>query len=470
MSPNKIRSLSIQWHLTTRCGNRCRHCYMYDESTYETERQNELDLTGLRRVLERITEFEDRWDAAIAGYAVSGGDPLLHPDWAAFMRELKARSKTLAMMGNPETLTDGNLATLAELELEHFQLSLDGLEQTHDYFRGEGRFQQAVEALDRLSDAGIPGQIMFTLYPENRHELVPLLRFVATQTPARRFCFDIGTCAGNAASLAPTLGRDEVKAVLAACLAEKARLAEEGYALEIVEKNRLLQLIRFEQRTFFPFPSEEVPVAAGCYVGWTCVPILSDGTVLACRRFPLDVGKLPEQSFEEIFLGSQILRKFRRAPFFSGCGTCDFYQHCRGCPAIVHGLTGDPFAPHPLCFRRSVSRTLADPPLAPAPRPLDTSLEEEHDLVASHFLNVYASQTRELLERESVSRALLRLSQDETGRQRFVAEPDAYLSQCGLALTGLERLFVQRFVTRCPPGDPRHAPIYRQLFVRHFLS
>lgn len=470
MARDTIHSLSIQWHITARCGNRCRHCYMYDGARYEAERQNEMDLAGLLRVLDSIAAFEEKWEAKVRPFAVSGGDPLLHPDWAAFMRELKARGKVLAMMGNPETLTEDNLAALAELGLQGFQLSLDGLESTHDYFRGNGSFQRTVEGIHKLSDVGVPANVMFTLYPENRDQLIPLMRFVAEETPAARFTFDIGTCAGNAGTLDRGLDSDAVKAVLKAYLAEKERLIGEGRSFLLVEKNKLLQVARFEEGTFFPASCNDVPVVSGCYVGWTCVPILSDGTVLACRRFPLEVGKMPEQTFEDIFLGSETLKRFRRPQFFAECSECDFYQHCRGCPAVTHGLTGDPFAAHPFCFRRSVAKGTPKCAEKPRPIPLDTTLEEEHDLVASHFGNLYPSRIREFLNETPVQAALLRLSQNGEERRSFSAQPDAYLDESGLALSALQRLVVAEVLRRCPADDPDNAPFYRRIFDAHLRA
>ena len=96
MAQNRIHNLSIQWHVTTRCGNRCRHCYMYDGARYETEKQREMDLAGLLRILDSIAAFGEKWEAKVLPFAVSGGDPLLHPDWAAFMGELKLRGKVLS--------------------------------------------------------------------------------------------------------------------------------------------------------------------------------------------------------------------------------------------------------------------------------------------------------------------------------------------------------------------------------------
>ena len=470
MSTNKIRSLSIQWHITDRCGNRCRHCYMYEESTYDAGHKKEKDLAGLLEILDSIGAFEDQWQACISGFAITGGDPLLHPQWAALMRELQARGKSASMMGNPETLTPENLALLGDLGIQSFQLSLDGLESRHDYFRSKGSFGRTVEGLQRLKDAGIRSNVMFTLYPENQDDLIPLLTFVATQTAADRFSFDIGTCAGNAESLQKGLGPDTVKALVSAYLAEKERLRNAGNPIRIAEKNSFLKLIRFEQSRLFPFSSDEVPVVSGCLIGWNCVPILTDGTVLACRRFPLQLGKLPEQSFEEIFLGSEELKKFRRRQFFQGCRECDFYQHCRGCPAVVHGLSGDPFAPNPLCFRKSLTKSAPRAPEAPPDPPLDTTLQQERDLVASHFSNVVVARAQKWLKEDRVQQALFWLSQGDQQMRPFLAAPDAYLDERGLELSGLERLFVLRFLEGHPRDDPKHADFYRRLFVAHFRS
>jgi len=440
---------------------------MYDGARYETEKQREMDLAGLLRILDSIAAFGEKWEAKVLPFAVSGGDPLLHPDWAAFMGELKLRGKVLAMMGNPETLTEDSLAVLGELGLQGFQLSLDGLESTHDYFRGNGSFQRTLEGIHKLSNAGVPANVMFTLYPENRDELIPLMRFVAEETPAARLTFDIGTCAGNAATLERGLDGDAVKTILRAYLAEKKRLTKEGRSIFLVEKNKLLRVARFEEGTFFPTSCEDVPVVSGCYAGWTCVPILSDGTVLACRRFPLEAGKMPEQTFEEIFLGSEALKRFRRAEFFAGCGECDFYQHCRGCPAVTHGLTGDPFAPHPFCFRPSVAKGSSKCTQEPKPIPLSTTLKEEHDLVASHFANLYPSRIKELLNEAPIQAVLLRLSQSEAERRSFSGQPEAYLEECGLALSALQTLIVAEVLRRCPPDDPDNAAFYRRILDAH---
>jgi radical SAM protein with 4Fe4S-binding SPASM domain len=442
---------------------------MYDPATYEAEANNPMDLKGLLRILDSMADFERKWQANISHFAVTGGDPLLHPEWSTFLQELKARGKSISMMGNPETLSGENLAILADLELGAFQLSLDGLEETHDYVRAPGSFRRTLEGLQKLKDAGIRAQVMFTLYPENMDQMIPLLKFVASQTAADTFCFDVGSCVGNASNLQKGFGRDAFQDLLRAFLKEKECLEEAGNPILVAEKTHFVNLLRFEQGTFFPFPCDEVPIVGGCAVGWQSPAILSDGTALACRRFPVKVGKLPEQSFEEVFLGSEELKKFRRPQFYAECGQCDFYQHCRGCPAVVFGLTKDPLAAHPLCFRKSIDRAVGGPAWKPKSIPLQTTFREEHDLVASQFSNVAENRHAELLKDRAVQQAILFLAKGRNKLRCFTADPNGYLKKAGLELTDLQKLFVDHILSSFPPESPKHEPFYKALSMVHLI-
>lgn len=441
---NRIRNFLLQWHITPRCGNRCRHCYVYDEKTYDGEAENQLDLDGLICILDSIAAFQRKWQAVIGHIVVTGGDPLLHPQWVPFMKEIRARNKQISIYGNPETLTRKNLDLLAGLGVGRFQMSLDGLEKTHDYFRSRGSFERTVNAIDKLKERGIFVVIMFTLYPENRDQLIPLMNFVITRTRADVFNFDAGVCSGNASSQLGAFTRDDIKSLLSAYIAEKKRIIQAGYPFRAYEKNNLLRLLRYDEFSFFPFSSQEVSTIAGCNAGWDLLSIISDGTVMACRRSPaLVVGKMPEQSFEEILLGSELLRRLRRPEGFEECGSCAFFHYCRGCPAVVSGLTGDPFASHPHCFRDSLMRPFPGGEFLRSAFPsLDCTPEVEYDLIARTFGNILAARGGEFSRDPSVQIAQSWLSKERREKRLFFEDPDGYLRKKDLVLTDLQKIFI----------------------------
>lgn len=441
--PAKLR-LSIQWHITTACGHRCEHCYMYDPLTWPAERNETLSLRDLFRLLDSFCEFEQQWDVDIDHFAITGGDPLLRKDWQEFVRELRRRGKTVAIMGNPETLTGGNIQALVELGVKHYQLSLDGLERTHDRFRNDpGTFRRTVEKLALLKQAGIRCNVMFTLFPDNALELIPLLRFVAEHTAAASFSFDVGVFVGNASGLDRNFTPGELKSILAGYNAEKKRLKAAGYPLGVAEKCSFHQLNRFEAGEFYPYCAAELSNISGCLIGWNGVSVLANGVVLGCRRLPfLQVGRMPEQSFEDIFLGSPVLRQYRRREFFEGCGECDFYMVCRGCPANVYSLTGDPLARNPLCYRHLVDRQTDQRHKIPTGPPLDISYEAEFTWLTRNLNLTLGQRLEAYLEDETLREIFIDLAFDLEQRRSFLADPQAYLRHLNAPLPDEQRAFL----------------------------
>jgi radical SAM protein with 4Fe4S-binding SPASM domain len=446
-------SISIQWHITTECGNRCRHCYVFDEATYARERAETLPLEGLKQVLGRIEEFERKWDVSIENFTISGGDPLLREDWDEFLSILKAHGKSFRILGNPETLTEETAARLKELGVDIFQMSLDGLETKHDEFRSPGSFRRTLDALDLLKRHGIRSNIMFTLYPSNADQLIPLATFMATETPAVSFSFDIGSCVGNAREIGDScLTRKQLHRLLSDYIDEKHRLRALGYPIAMREKPNLLKLAQFEKGMLHPVGMRSAPIISGCLAGWISLSILADGTVLACRRLPLPVGKLPEQSFEEIFLGNELLRKLRRPEFFAVCGTCDFYQSCRGCPANSYGVTGDPFSVHPSCFRGDIPRRTDEASLIRSGPPMDATMEEEFAWFASKFRKVDSGKVREFLYLEELQALFVDLCLDPAEKAAFLLEPRAWLRKRGVALDDEQIFFLMNYFSGEPLG------------------
>ncbi len=446
-------SISVQWHITTECGNRCKHCYVFDEATYETERANTLSFQGLMQVLDRLEEFERERNVSIEHFTISGGDPFLRPDFDRFLTVLRDHEKAFRILGNPETLTEDRAARLKELGVDIFQMSLDGLEPVHDHFRSPGSFRRTIEALDRLKRHGIRSNIMFTLYPTNADQLIPLMKFVALETSAVSFSFDIGSFVGNAKSIREKwFSKKQLHDLMSEYIDVKHKLRTEGQPVAMREKPNLLKLAQFEKGMLHPVGISSHPIISGCLAGWNSISILSDGTVMACRRLPIPVGKLPEQSFGEIFLGNELMKKFRRPEFYASCGVCDFYQSCRGCPANVYGVTGDPFAEHPFCFRNDIDRKTAEADLIPEGPPLTTTADEEFEWFAGKFRKVDSAKVREFLNKEELQSLFVDLTYDSEAKDAFLREPREFLERRNLSIEDEQLFFLMNHFSGEPLG------------------
>ena len=423
---------SVQWHLTARCGNRCLHCYMFDGSRHEDEIRNELAWADKVRVLDSIAAFEDRYGGRVGRFVLTGGDPLASPDWRRLCLELSRRGKRTALLGNPETLTDTVIAQLADLGIEGFQISLDGLAEGHDRIRGRGRFAVALDRLEKLNQAKIPTWVMFTCFPSNSKSLIPLIRFLEQETGVTGFNFEIGCSQGNARTHLPGgFSPSELKRLLGEVAGEKKRMAARGGRMLIGEKSAFFKLVHYENERFHPVFAAGRSVADGCLAGWHGITLLGDGTVLPCRRLPIPVARLPEQTFEDAFLGADTMRRFRRRQSYTQCGDCDFYQWCRGCPALAQGMTGNPFGPSPVCFRQELPATHISAALGEEPD-LAVSNSEEFRWVAQG-LSIDSRQRLWTVPGPDWDRLVIDLAFDPQERKLFLKAPEVCLTRRGLA-------------------------------------
>ena len=67
--------LSIQWHITTECQNRCEHCHVFDPATYDHERRRRLSLKEKLQVMDQFDAFGEKWGFSFSSAAYMGGGP-----------------------------------------------------------------------------------------------------------------------------------------------------------------------------------------------------------------------------------------------------------------------------------------------------------------------------------------------------------------------------------------------------------
>jgi radical SAM protein with 4Fe4S-binding SPASM domain len=345
------RQFLLQWHLTARCEERCRHCYMHDSPSYRSELDNELSPGQCLTVLDDFTRTVRGWGVE-ARINFSGGDPLLRKDLLPLVRAAKDRGFMVGILGNPHLLTEKTALELKEAGAGRYQLSLDGLESTHDSLRGrKGAFRDALRAIRVLNRVGIPSVVMFTLSRLNASELIPVIRLCAREN-VRIFDFARLVATGTGRTLKDQmLDAAEYRELLLRVLEEYRRLEAAGCSTYFGRKENLWVLLYHELGLLPPLPRREGTIYSGCSVGSRIMTILADGTVLSCRRLPVKLGRVPRQGLREIFISSKNHRRLRSVEKMERCAGCRLLPFCRGCPAVAHGATGDFLAGDPQCWR-----------------------------------------------------------------------------------------------------------------------
>ena len=137
-----FRPTSSKIYLTDNCNSRCRTCILWkDQST------NELTTEEIYDILARLRE------QGIIQVLFSGGEPLLRHDLSRLVkRAAKLRFQSISVLTNGLLLTESRARELLDSGLTAVGISIDGLQETHDYVRGAtGSFDKAISALEILS-------------------------------------------------------------------------------------------------------------------------------------------------------------------------------------------------------------------------------------------------------------------------------------------------------------------------------
>lgn len=342
----------LQWHLTAKCDNHCSYCYMYDSDSYIQELKNELEIKECIKIIDDFSNMLKRW--GISGIInFTGGDPLLKPEIFDLINYAVKNMLYVGILGNPNKLNLKTAKKLKKAGIARYQVSIDGLEKTNDSFRGKENFQDSIRAIRLLNKVGISSVVMFTLSEQNANELIDVINLVANEGVS---VFDFARIVpiGSGKNLKESiLTPQRYHALLLRILEEYKKILEKNQHIHFGRKDPLWKLL-YSELGLLKHPS--VPenkdlIYGGCAIGINHLSILADGTVYPCRRLPVKIGKVPEQSIRDIFIESDILNKMRESISIEKCGQCELKQFCRGCRAIGYAFTGNYMSKDPQCWK-----------------------------------------------------------------------------------------------------------------------
>lgn len=340
----------FQWHVTNKCNLRCDHCYQDDYS-----QSSELTLEELKAVGRKINYTLARWGKE-GRVAVTGGEPFIRKDLFGFLSFLEEQPliKKIGILTNG-TLIKGNVQFLKKLvKLHYVQLSLEGRREVNDEIRGNGVFDKVIESTSRLNKCVIPVRWMITLHKKNVAE-VPYIIDLALANSVDTLTFERFIPMGSGKSFAEyVLSPAELEKTFAYIVKRSDEEASKGSPLAIL-KLRTLWVLCDPQRAENDNLPREKEVGASCSIGIDSLSILPDATVLPCRRLPIRIGNLKEDSLFKIWYTSKVLWDIRNKRNLKGkCSNCEFIPRCGGCRATAYAVTGDYLAEDPQCWKKTM--------------------------------------------------------------------------------------------------------------------
>lgn len=370
--PNRIPYMVV-WNFTNMCNLNCKHCYQ-DAKAFGTP--DELTLE------EKINFVDTMEDAGVKVPMISGGEPLIHPDYFTVLDYMVSKGMHVATATNGTMLTKDFAAKLKEHGLAYIEISLDSVDpEKHDEFRGaKGSWKKTVKGIKNCVEAGIFTAVA-TVFTKETIDEVDAMLDLAAELGAQRFIHFNFVPTGRGKEYAENdLSPEEREMVLSKLFKRRrtiglevlstapqyGRACLEGSLGKYLESDRLYVETKAQKSEQFYVQSpthyntmsdkqQEVPLESlqGCGAGRQFVCIQPNGDISPCMFIKSWIeGNIREEPFWDIW------ERFATYPCFTdrdaledNCGSCQFRYLCGGCRARAINYIGEPMAADSGCIR-----------------------------------------------------------------------------------------------------------------------
>lgn len=158
------RLIYLFFELTDACNLSCIHC----GSSASPRNRRYLETETICKVLDSVARRYTPRDIMVC---LSGGEPLLHPDFFKIVAEAKKRGFACGITTNGTLVDHWTAVRMKRAGIDSVSFSLDGLRESHDWFRNRrGSFEQTVRGIRELvKTAGERIRIQITTVIHNRN-------------------------------------------------------------------------------------------------------------------------------------------------------------------------------------------------------------------------------------------------------------------------------------------------------------
>ncbi|MFQ6089584.1 MAG: radical SAM protein, partial [Candidatus Methanofastidiosia archaeon] len=173
------KSPLVVFNVTKKCNLKCKHCYI--------EARNK-DFSGELTTEEAKTFIDDLASIKTPVLLFSGGEHLIRGDIYE-IAEHAFKKGIMAILSTNGTLITKRIAQrIKDANFKYVGVSLDGLEEIHDKFRGvRGAFNLSLKGIKNSIDAGLKTGVRFTVTRENFRDLPKLVDLIV-ENDVLRFC------------------------------------------------------------------------------------------------------------------------------------------------------------------------------------------------------------------------------------------------------------------------------------------
>lgn len=140
---------NLFWETTLRCNAKCKHCG--SRAGEESNFKDELTTEEIKKALQSVA---NRYDASKILLNITGGEPLVRKDLFEVMEFAKKLGYHWGMTTNGILINDDVIQKMKDTKMSTISISLDGLEESHDEFRGvKGSYKTIIDNIKKLKNA-----------------------------------------------------------------------------------------------------------------------------------------------------------------------------------------------------------------------------------------------------------------------------------------------------------------------------
>jgi len=344
----------IVWNITRRCNLKCVHCYAHAKNiTFN----NELSTVEGKNLLDDLADF------GVPVILFSGGEPLTRKDLPELAAYAVKKGMRAVISTNGTLITPQKARTLKEIGLSYVGISLDGMEEINDRFRGvKGAFRSALEGIENCKKAGIKVGLRFTINKSNVSEISKIFKLLQ-ELDIPRACFYHLVYAGRGTDLVKEdLSHQESRKAVDLIMDLTKQLHDKGHIKEVLTVDNhadgpylYLRLLKEN-----PDRAKEVlellqmnegnssGIGIGC-ISW-------DGEVHADQFWRhYSFGNVKDRPFSEIWTDTSdpLMKKLKEKKKYAKgrCATCRWLDICAGNFRVrSEAVTGDIWVPDPACY------------------------------------------------------------------------------------------------------------------------
>jgi Fe-coproporphyrin III synthase len=344
----------VIWNLIRRCNLTCKHCYSISA---------DKDFSGELTTAEVFAAMDDLRAFKVPCLILSGGEPLLRPDFFDIARRSKELGFYTALSSNGTLIDAAMMERIVPIDFDYVGISLDGLGATHDKFRRlDGAFDLSLKAIRLCRNAGLKIGVRFTLTQDNFADLPGLLQLVEDEG-IDRFYFSHLNYAGRGNKNRKDdahyrMTREAMDLLFETCWSHQQR----GMKKEFTTGNNDADGVYLLHWVRARFPDQAAHIEAklrqwgGNASGVNVANIDNLGNVHPDTMWwHHTLGNVRERPFSAIWpdVSDPLMAGLKQSPrpVKGRCATCAYLQICNGNTRVrAQQTTGDPWAEDPGCY------------------------------------------------------------------------------------------------------------------------